>query len=188
MKQLLSITAIFLMFFVGCSKDVNINSPVEKQTTQEVVTREVPEGLSVNATYSVTKEIDGNTGGFMYYGDFSQAQNGTKGKVYAACYFPAGSFSGKKTITMTLDTKKCTGTFSPSMVFDKPVGFSALFTGVDLTKYNQDQYAFVYYAPNGQKTEITASFLYFNKDKGVLGILNAQLPHFSRYGFVRNSE
>ena len=62
----------------------------------------------------VSKEIDGSKGGIIYYGDFSQAQSGTKSQVYAACYFPAGASVGKKQLHMTLDTKKCTGTFSPS--------------------------------------------------------------------------
>ena len=109
-------------------KDVNINNPVQDQVTEEFVTRTVPEGLGVNATYTVSKVIDGSKGGMIYYGDIQKAMSGSLGDVYAACYFPAGAFEGTKTITMTLDTKKCTGTFSPGMTFNKPVSFSALFT------------------------------------------------------------
>ncbi len=187
MKRLLSIAAVLMVLFVGCSKDVNINSPVQDQVTEEFVTRTSPEGLSVNATYTVSKEIDGSKGGMISYGDFSQASRGNTAYVYAACYFPAGAFVGTKTITMTLDTKTCTGTFGPSMTFDKPVSFSALFTGVKLSTSTQSQYSFVYYDKSGKKYEIGASYLYFNLEKGVLGILNAQLPHFSRYGFIRST-
>ena len=190
MKKILSVAAVLMVLFVGCSKDVNINSPVQDQVTEEFVTRTSSEGLNVNAQYTVSKVIDGSKGGLIYYGDFSQAQSGNTEKVYASCYFPAGAFVGTKTITMTLDTKTCTGTFTPGMVFNKPVSFSALFTGVDLRNYNptSNTYTFVYYAPNGLKTVVTSSFLYIDKEKGVLGILNAQLPHFSRYGFIRKAE
>ena len=118
-----------------------------------------------------------------------QAQSGNTKQVYAACYFPAGAFVGTQTITMTLDDKKLTGTFSPAMTFNKPVSFSALFTGV---KFKQlilkSQYTFVYYDKSGKKYVIGASYLYFDPVKGVLGILNAQLPHFSRYGFIRTGD
>lgn len=187
MKRLLSIIAVLMLLFVGCSKDMNINSPQNNQVTEEFVTRTSPEGLNVNAQYTVSKVIDGSKGGMIYYGDLMQAQSGNTQQVYAACYFPAGAFSGTKTITMTLDTKTCTGTFSPSMTFNKPVSFSALFTGVNLSGYSQSQYTFVYYDKSGKKYVIGSSYLYFDPVKGVLGILNAQLPHFSRYGFVRNS-
>ena len=55
MKQLISIAAVLMVLFVGCSKDVNINSPVQDQVTEEFVTRTVPEGLGVNATYTCIK-------------------------------------------------------------------------------------------------------------------------------------
>ena len=187
MKKLLSIAAVLMVLFVGCSKDVNINSPIENQTKEEFVSRTSSEGLNVNAQYTVSKVIDGSKGGSLFYGDFTQTQSGNTAHVYASCYFPAGSFSGVKTITMTLDTKTCTGTFSPGMVFSKPVSFSALFTGVDLKYFDPTSYSFVYYAPNGVKTVVTSSFLYMDKERGVLGILNAQLPHFSRYGFIRKA-
>jgi len=103
MKQLLSIAAVLMILFVGCSKDVNINSPVQDQVTEEFVTRTVPEGLGVNATYTVSKVIDGSKGGMITYGDLMQAQSGNTKQVYASCYFPAGAFVGTKTITMALD-------------------------------------------------------------------------------------
>jgi hypothetical protein len=187
MKKLLSIAAVFLMFFVGCSKDVNINGPVNDQLTEQFVTREVQEGLNVNTTFTVSKIIDGSKGGSMFIGDYLSAKNGKQDYVYASLTFPAGAFSGTKTITMTLDNKTLTGTFSPSMTFSKSASFSALYGGVNLSSSTQSQYTFVYYSPSGVKYSISSSYIYFDKTNGVLGILNAQLPHFSRYGFVRRT-
>jgi hypothetical protein len=188
MKQILSITAIFLMFLVGCSNDVNINNPIGDPVKEEFVTRGNLGGLQLNKSLTISREIDGKSGGFLFVGDILAAQNGNMGSIYAACYFPSGSFSGKKIITMTVDDSTLTGTFSPHMIFDKPVSFSVLFTGVDLSRYYQSQFSFVYYGADGIKHSIPSSFIYFDKVKGVLGILNAQLPHFSRYGFIRKAD
>ena len=74
---------------------------------------------------------------FFLVGDVLLRQNGNMGSIYASCYFPSGSFSGEKIITMTVDDSTLTGTFSPHMIFDKPVSFSVLFTGVNLSRYYQ---------------------------------------------------
>lgn len=195
MKQLIRITVMFLALLVGCSKDVDINTPIQNQTSDEYVTRIEVDGTlykgssskntPVLKAYTVSKEIDGSKGGIITYGNYEQAKSGTTAHVYAACYFPAGAFSGKKTITMSLDTKTCVGTFSPAMTFDKPVSFSALYSGVNLSKYDASNISFVYFGANNEMTIIPSSYLYIDKDRGVLGILNAQLPHFSRYGFLR---
>jgi len=187
MKKLLSIIAVITFIFIGCSNDVNINNPVDNLEGWEVVTREVPEGLEVNAVFTVSKEINGSTGGFLVTGDIVETKNGTRGCVYGLLSFPAGAFYGTKTITMTLDNKKLSGTFGPSMSFNKPASFSALFAGVNLRNSTQSDFKFVYWDPSGNSYEIPSTFLYFDKEKGVLGILNAELPHFSRYVFVRKS-
>ena len=187
MKKVLSVAAVLMVLFVGCSKDVNINSPVQDQVTEEFVTRTGSQGLSSEATFSTSKVIDGSKGGLLQIGDQWTTQSGKQGSVYAYLYFPAGAFSGIKTITMTVDNGKLTGTFGPGMSFSKPVSFSVLFAGVNLSNQTQSQYTFVYYDTAGKKYEISSSYIYFDRTKGVLGILNAQLPHFSRYGFIRKA-
>lgn len=177
MKKLITISIILILFNVGCNEQTNITSPYKSTS--------ISENVSLLKPVTVSKEINGDTGGFITLGDLEQAQNGRC--VYSAVYFPAGSFSGTKTITISLDPKKLTGTFGPGMVFNRPVRFSALFTGLKLNDVNVSNFEFVYVAPNGQQTTISSSFLYFDKDRGVLGILGAQIPHFSRYAFVRKS-
>ena len=189
MRRSIYLFALLTLFVIGCSEESSVFAPNNNVNTNEPNWIALPqaEGLGVNATYTVSKVIDGSKGGMITYGDLMQAQSGNTKQVYAACYFPAGAFSGTKTITMTLDTKKCIGTFSPAMTFNKPVSFSALYSGVNLSNYNVSELAFVYFGTNNVMTIITSSYLYINKDKGVLGILNAQLPHFSRYGFIRSA-
>ena len=187
MKKLLSIIAVITFIFIGCSNDVNINNPVDNLEGWEVVTREVPEGLQVNKVYTVSKVINGSTGGFLLTGDMEKTKDGIRKCVYGFLYFPPGAFNGTNTISMSLDDKKLSGTFGPSMSFNKPASFSALFAGVNLRNSTQSDFKFVYWDPSGNSYEIPSTFIYFDKEKGVLGILNAQLPHFSRYIFVRKS-
>ncbi len=187
MKKLIFILGVFAMMFAGCSNDLNINNPVNNQLADEFVTREDLGGLRLNKTVTVSKLIDGSQGGFLFVGDQFNSQHGTSGSIYASCYFPSGAFSGSQTITMTVDDQTLTGTFSPHMEFDKPVSFSVLFTGVNLSAYTKSQFRFAYYGEDGIRTEVSSSYIYFDKEKGVLGILNAQLPHFSRYGFIRKA-
>ncbi len=179
MKKFIKTTlAILLLFVVGCTDQTGITSP-DNSTS-------INENAALLKPVTVSKVINGAAGGFITLGSLEQAKNGQC--VYSFMYFPAGSFSGTKTITISLDPKKLTGTFSPGMVFNKPVLFSALFTGVDLNGINGSTFEFVYVAPNGQQTIIPNSFLYIDKEKGVLGILGAQLPHFSRYAFVKKAQ
>lgn len=172
MKKLISTIAILILFAVGCTDQTSVTSPDTNTSTNEV--------FQLNKKSTVSKVIDGNAGGYITLGDFNSAKNGRG--IYACLIFPAGSFSGIKTITITLDDTKLSGTFDPGMQFNMPVSFSALFSGVT---GNNNNFTFNYFGPNGVLTEIPSSFLYFDASKHVLGILNAQIPHFSRYVFVR---
>ena len=178
MKKLITTITILLFLIIGCMDQTGITSPDNNIS--------ITENAALLKPITVSKEINGAAGGFITLGSLEQAKNGQC--VYSYMYFPAGSFSGTKTITISLDPNKLTGTFSPGMVFNKPVLFSALFTGVDLNGTNGSAFNFVYVAPNGQQTIIPNSFLYIDKEKGVLGIMGAQLPHFSRYAFVKKAQ
>jgi len=178
MKNLITTLAMLLLFAFGCTDQTGITSP-DNNTS-------ITENLSLLKPVTVSKEINGAAGGFITLGNLEQAKNGQC--VYSYMYFPAGSFSGTKTITISLDPNKLTGTFNPGMVFNKPVLFSALFTGVDLKSPSGSIFDFVYVGPNGQQTVIPNSFLYIDREKGVLGIMGAQLPHFSRYAFVKKAQ
>ncbi|MFZ1281357.1 MAG: hypothetical protein WAR59_11000 [Ignavibacteriaceae bacterium] len=189
MKIMYLVPIVIVLFFIGCSNESNINSPIEDNLDGwEVVTRSTnEEGLQVNTIFSVSKVINGDQGGFLFTGNIFETKSGKTGCVFGSLTFLAGSFSGTKTISMSLDNKKLLGTFGPSMSFNKPASFSVLYAGVNLSNNEQSDFKFVYWAPNGMQYEIPYTYLYFDKAKGVLGILNAQIPHFSRYVFVKRS-
>jgi hypothetical protein len=178
MKKLIATFTVLIFIAFGCTDQTTITSPGNGTSINENGTLQKP--------VTVSKEINGDAGGLIVLGNLEEAKNGHS--VYSAVYFPAGAFIGIKTITISLDPNKLTGTFNPGMVFNKPVLFSALFTGLNLNGPDGSNFDFVYVAPNGQQTIIPNSFLYIDKEKGVLGILSAQLPHFSRYAFVKKAQ
>jgi len=185
MKKLIITFTLLLMFTLGCTDQTSVISPDNNTSGNENLTFEKKKirNTSGFSEHTVSKEINGDLGGLIYLGDEGSAFNGEG--VYAAIYFPAGSFSGTETITMTIDTEDLSGTFSPGMEFNTPVSFSALITGLNLRGPGSANIEFVYEAPNGQQTVIPNSLLFINKGQGILGILNAEIPHFSRYGWIR---
>ena len=189
MKTLITIFAILLLFTFGCTDQTGITSPDNSTSNNEDISLGKKHSHTIVNDeddldqYTVSKTINGNSGGYISLGNQSSALDGQG--VYAFLYFPAGSFNGTKTITMTINPEDLSGTFEPSMEFNTPVLFSALFTGVNLNGSNGSSYYFAYESPNGQQTVIQNSFLFVNQNHGVLGILNAQIPHFSRYAFLR---
>ena len=195
MKKYLSIAVLLVLFVVGCSEQLSINEPVlsSNQTSEpNWVALPQPEGLIVNTLYSDTEEIDGDDGGYLRvstgyrsrYSWYSSDRYNSDVTIYVKAYFPDHSFDGSKDITMIVDDETCTVTFSPHMVFDKPVVFNAKFTGVDLSNINTSNIRFAYIADNGTVEYAPNDGIIVDKSSGTIEVNNARIPHFSRYGFV----
>lgn len=117
MKYLLSITAIFLMFFIGCSKDVNINSPIESDAAQILNKGGNPSNLPLRFV-SISKEINGATGGMLSINQNALSSEGRVIEVDAQFQLQSGAFVGTQVISMTVDVDSGTVKFSPHMDFN----------------------------------------------------------------------
>lgn len=185
MKQLLSITAIFLMFFVGCSKDVNINSPIEDQAEEpNWIVLPTHNHQSIEKDASVSKMVIGSAETLLEINTgYAGGPHGWV-SITANARFQRNSFSGQRYITMTVNDQFGTATFSPSGSFLKPVIYNLTIMGVDLSNVDPVKVKFVYLSPDGKYYTPKYQSIYVEKQSGKLQIINAQLPHFSRYGFV----
>jgi len=185
MKQLLSIAAILLMFFVGCSEESIVNSnPTSAQKDYKLIKLPASTGLQVNNIYSDTKQIEGSQGGSLsLQGSYSGGPFGTV-TVNATLEFPEGSFSGSKTISMTADDEYCASTFLPGMSFWKSGIYNITYTGVNLTGVNPATVKFVYLKQDGTLEYPVHEGITVDFATGKISVKNAQLDHFSRYGFV----
>jgi hypothetical protein len=195
MKQLLSIAAVLMILFVGCSEQTSINAPETNVLTQEPNWISLPAKVDENGISIMSKKIilqasgyiDGNRGGTL---QINSSYRGTNGNVtvFASLEFPKGAFEGKKYVTMSLDPDYGTATFLPHADFKKDAIYNAVFTGLDLSDIFSKRVRtvdFVYEAANGKVEYIDNDKVEIDFRNEILSVKNALLPHFSRYGFVR---
>ena len=164
MKKLISITAIFLMFLVGCSKEVNINSPIENQTTSEGTEKIFGEYFALEApkeadpeidtsTVSQVKIINGTIGGVLSIDQNVVSSDGRIVHVNAQFQVSPGAFTGTQTISMTADANTGCLTFSPQMNFNQYCKLDYEVKNINLTNLgftqNTPNALFVYFSDFG---------------------------------------
>ncbi len=186
MKKLLIILAIGTLFLFGCQDENSVVEPVEKQVQQQQTDKHWlafsdNQKNSIEEQYYLSKWINGaNGGGFYFYGTMSSDVY-----VEGQLYVPAGAYDGLKKMGVTLDSETVTANFSPSpSTFNKPVLYSIGYYGVDLSGINPNKVDFYYIDGNGKLVKANYDHIVVDVDNGFLAVYYAELPHFSRYGFV----
>lgn len=170
----------------GCKPDTNIISPNEttpKPQSKLIILPAIKSGLSIEVELTRYKDIDGSNGGTFTEQFEFQSQNGNV-SITSQLVFPAGAYSGIKTISQTFNTETASLEFGSSMLFNIPVKYSLTVSGLDLTGINPATLDFVYVSPNGSITGVIYDSITMDSASGSLTVTNAQLNHFSRYGFV----
>jgi hypothetical protein len=187
MKKLLILSLFSFLLFFGCNQKSEILTPIEESSNQEYTLISLPtptDGLSIETIYSFSMEISGEQGG-TFYNHFSY-EGGQFGNVtvLSKLVFPANSFSGYEDITKTYNTDYATMNYGPPMSFNEPVLCGLLYYGLDLTGINPETVRFVYIRNDGTTEDCEYESLTVNVASGLIYVKNAQLNHFSRYGFV----
>ena len=85
---------------------------------------------------------------------------------------------------MTFNTGGAAMEFGPPMQFQAVVEYTYKITGIDLTGVNPNTLDFVYIDANGNMYSVEYDYVQMDQTTGMLKVVNAVLPHFSRYGFV----
>lgn len=202
MKKLLSIAVIFLMFFVGCSNEVNINSPIENQANGEGTEKVLINLDALNApeeadpeidtsTVSNVKVINGTTGGEISVIRNVVNSSGEIVQINAKFNVTPGAFSGIQTISMKVNVDSAFVTFSPAMNFNQYCKLDIEFRNVNLanlgyTPSTPSAY-FVYFDNWGMIWPNINGGVTYDYNQGVLKVTSAKIYHFSRYGFVRSA-
>ncbi len=99
--------------------------------------------------------------------------------------FPRNAFDGEKLVTMSVEQNFGSTTFLPHSNFNFPAEYDLKYEGLDLTGLSPSQLDFVYMNEDGTYEQVVYDEISMDLSKGKIEIKNAQLPHFSRYGFVR---
>lgn len=167
----------------GCSEETLVDSSLPA-SNNKLVRLPVRQGLSLNSNFSDSKQISGSEGGSLtLQGSYSGGPYGTV-TVNSTLTFPAGSFSGAKTITITAEDDYCASSFWPGMSFSQPGIYNLTYTGIDLTGIDPSNISFVYLNNNGDLEYAENDGIFVDFSTGKLQVINARIPHFSRYGFV----
>ncbi len=183
MKNLLTLSLATLLLFVGCNQDSDVTSP----TNPELKLISLPQsssGLSVETLYTESMDINGEYGG-EFTANFSY-QGGPFGQVTveSELEFDRNSFQGTVEITQTLDSEFAALKFGPSMQFNKDVELDLIITGLDLSNVNPNTLDFVYIDENGTIEYVDYDKIIMDASTGTIEVDDADLTHFSRYGFV----
>ncbi len=181
MKKYIYFLMLLGLFLVGCSEHSNIVAPIESSDNE-------PNWIT-GSSNSLQKDV---TTSKWIYGDqesLLEINTGYAGgtgwiSITANARFQRYSFVGSRYITMTVSDECGTSTFTPSGTFLKPVIYNLTIMGLDLSNIDPATVRFVYMAEDGNYYVPKYERLYVEKQSGKLQIINAQLPHFSRYGFV----
>ena len=182
--------AFILMSFlvIGCNQESNILSPQDSTNNNQVVNE--PNWITLPSNLSLKKDV--STGKWISGSDESllEINTGYSGgpfgwiSITANARFQRYSFEGTRYTTMSINDQCGTATFSPSGSFSKPVIYNLTIMGVDLRNVDPSKVTFVYMAEDGKYYKASYDYIYVEKQSGKLQIVNAHLPHFSRYGFV----
>ena len=191
MKKIISLLTLTFFLFAACQEQQSLLVTPENDSQATQVTEPnwitLPEfnNASVENTFSTTKLVNGKdetlldvwggySGGIHYYVSAN-----------ANLRFLRNSFEGTRQITMSIDTEYGSAKFSPSGTFDKAAIYNATFQGLDLRGVDPDEVRFVYMAADGSYVDAECDQIFVEIQSGKLQVINAKLPHFSRYGFVK---
>jgi hypothetical protein len=173
------------LVFFGCNQESEITSPVDtgQILNKKLISLPLPSSGLTTETWTDFKEINGNYGG-EFYSDYSYQSSTGIVNQYSTLDFDPGAFSGVKTISQTFNTGGAAMQFGPSMQFQAEVEYSYKITGVDVSGINPASLDFVYIDANGNMYPVEYESVSVDEATGMLEVVDAEIPHFSRYGFV----
>lgn len=182
MKKYLLVIALISLLVIGCNEQMTVNAPVNDPVKKvEWLTIKSDHGLAVEGTKTWAKTIVGSTGATF---------SSTKAlceytSAYVKIQVPAGAFTGTKIINATLNCMTLYADFAPTpLTFNIPIYYTVEYTGVDLSGIDPNNLDFYYIDGSGNMVKAIYDEIYVDVANNKLGVINARLPHFSRYGFV----
>jgi len=177
----------FLLFF-GCNQETDVLSPTQLDNNSYQLVKLPPKsGLNVETTFSKTETIDAEHGGEIKIKESYVAENGKTVKIDAKLKVKKNSFSGIVDITMTIDDEFAAVFFTPAMVFSIPTELNLKFEGIDLDKLHviNGDYEFVYISDAWDIEQVNYNTMNVDESKGKVWVTEADINHFSRYGWIR---
>ena len=183
MRHSLVLLVLLTFFIFGCTENSSLVNPVNDSNNLEWINLQ-SNSLSKTSLSEedllFAKMIDPEKGGTIKIkvkGDIS-----IKGKLKV----PKKSFDGKpQNFKVQLSPDLFTIDFDPSGYnFDPSVIFTILYEGIKLKKSDID-IKFAYMCEDGTIEIVEDAKIVIDLKKGILGVKNVKISHFSRWGFVK---
>ena len=177
---------IFAVIFHSCDITENSTQPLENSEVN-FSSKSLPTDYT-ESSLQMTKEIDGLLGGEILFESNFVDNEGNTVLINTLLTFEPNSFQGIKEITVKPDPETGSILFAPEMEFNIPAKLDLLFSGINLAKlgFNANSKAdFVYMSDNGDIQYILKNECKIKWKTQELYVKKAELPHFSRYVFIR---
>ena len=186
MKTLLSSLLLSAIFLLGCA-DTPISPTESESQSYELIKLPAKSSLSLQKSYTQTVTINGEAGGEIEIAENYVAADGHTVEIYAKITVPSNAFTGDVPITMTVDDEDAAVSFTPHMVFSKPVILHLSFKGIDLDQLMivNGKYDLLYIGDDGTFEEVGHDEVHVIESLGEIRVQKAYLNHFSRYGLTR---
>ena len=197
MKKLLILAVVATLSFWGCSENSNLTGPTDAQSNQsflKINTDNVSElsaeaksflefeGVStLNKSFfpkKVKQLISAEKGGEI---NFELASKGAI--AVGELVIEGGSFDKDTKVKIAMASEEAALDFTPNIDFndENPALLTVGFIGVDVQV--GDIVSFVYIDKNGQEGYVVSDEIIVGN--GSVVVVNAQLKHFSRFGFTK---
>jgi hypothetical protein len=200
MKKVAILILLSLFFMIGCQDDNSLLEPTNDvagslNKGRVILGNGLTDGLKsadgftdintdIVSKYSKSFTVDGAKGGKLYVGYSWINSVGQKVNLSANLIIPSGAYKGILTFDMIFDLDNFALELYPSpFTFDKPVVLNLIFSGVDLTGIDPNQFNFNYL--DGASENIKYDYISVDVANKMLEVSGAQLNHFSRYGWTR---
>ncbi len=189
MRKLSYAAALLLLSFVGCMQESNVTGPinsVEKNQAKTIIMLPERADVNVEAVFSSSQNISGVNGGELHMVQSYQGSNGKTVNIDCKLTVPSNSsaFTDSRNITMQVSDQAGVD-FYPSMTFSQPVILNFTITGLDLNGIDPADVNFYYVDQNGSLAPTVNDGVSVDLATGTLTVVNAQLPHFSRWAYAR---
>ena len=183
------ISALFII--VGCQDDNSILQPVENVHNVSILNKD--RNYSTQdydhdyfAFFKKKYVVDGKKGAMLYFNEPFRNEKGEFGILNAWLTIPAGAFEGELEFEVLFYLDNYSMELYPSpFTFKKPLSLTLYFYNVDLSeKDNLLDFRYV----EGAGEDVEYRYKKIDIENGNIFVWDAQLHHFSRYGWTRKRE
>lgn len=189
MKNILPLVLLVMFLFVSCEDESsvlepeNVNENHEASVSKMAITSDY---TIVQEKYSRTYTIIGDKGGKIIE-KHTWVNGADTLKLEAYLTIPVGAFEDTLTIEMLFDPNLLSVQLFPSpFTFNLPVILDLKYKGVKLDfDLDNNDLDFQYYNPDETFEDVDYKNILWDSESNTLMVFDAELNHFSRYGWTR---